>query len=360
MVLNPNLYRVLIKHFGNVSVSNEGVRRVEQRVPGQSRPEVVVRGESYNVDCPLCGDTKGRLSISYLWLTKPPLSSQRVTALINCYNEGCEAWKEDFYGQFLDDLYAAELGLLDDIKVSDRVVPHREQGAPIPLPLGCVPLSSLDVGHPAIRMLTSRYNLDHKGISYISDAYGVMFTDEYDINFRNSQNRVIFPISKNGEHMGWQGRTIKNVRPRWYIPPGFVKPFYNIDRVPPGSIPILNEGILNAIFCGPSGIAMLGKSLNLLRVQELAEHTQSVIVATDPDTFTADNRQGGRGRVYAEELMEVLSKEIPDVRHIRWPKEIMDLAVKHNNPKEGDPEVNVPDAAELGFNAMRKIIEEVL
>ena len=359
MVLNPALYRVLVKHFGSVKVTNEGQKRVEERVPGQSRRRVIARGEAYGVDCPICGDERQRLSISYLWLTKPPMSATRIVALANCYNENCKEVREaSFVEKFLTDLSAAQMGLLDDIEVSERRISARAQKGVIPMPAGCVPLHELPDSHPAIRFMLTKYPALRtlKRVHYVSRMYGASFTETYDPLFPAAQDRIIFPITVDGQLTAWQGRTINaESRARWFLPPGFTKCFYNIDRVDRLKPVVLNEGILNAIVSGPQGICIFGKDLNTFRAEELAKHCRSVIVATDPDTFVPNNRKGGYGRISVDPLYELLCKHIPVVRKIKWPAEVLELATRHNNGED----VSVPDAADLGFKVMRKLIEEM-
>ena len=354
---NPALYRVLCKHFGDVSITNEGHERIVERIPGAQRESVIDRGESYNVNCPFCGDTKRRLSISYQWLSKNPLTLKRIGHLIHCYNEECkEVYTEDFRIQFLEDLHAAELGLLDDDIPLPSTTQRVSQRGCIPLPEGCVPLHELEDTHPAIQFMLQQYEgvSSIKVLGYMSRSYGVCFTGRKDPRFFHAKDRIIFPIYAGGMCVAWQGRTIlPDHTPRWFLPPGFVKVFYNLDRVGPYDTAILTEGITNAIFSGPQGIAMFGKALNRSRAMELAEHTKSVMVATDPDTFVPDNRPGGGGRVFAQELIDLLREFIPDVKAIQWPEHLLEVAQEYCSGAK----VKVPDAADLGLVAMRRIID---
>ncbi len=357
MVMNPALYRVLVKHFGEVKIVNEGLERIEDRVPGKRDRVVIQRGESYSVDCPLCGDSKKRLSIGYQWLSRPPLSNRRITHLAHCYNEDCPVRSPEFYSRFLEDLTAAEMGLLDDIEVTPRKVSARTQSGVIPLPEGCVPLHDLEDEHPAVLFLMRKYPAFNtlRTVHYLSRAYGAMFTAEYDQRFPAAQDRIIFPIRQNSVVVAWQGRAIDaEAQPRWYLPPGFIKCFYNIDAVDPYKPVILTEGVTNAICCGPQAVAMFGKQLNTLMCEKLAKRCSTVIVATDPDTFVPDNRKGGRGRVFAQELYTALTEHVACVRMLPWPKDVLELARRHNDGED----VAVPDAADLGFRTMKKLIDE--
>jgi len=361
MVLNEPLYAALVERFGYLKVYNEGVKRIEERVPG-GHNQVIERGESYNVDCPFCGDEKQRLSISYRWLDRVSnFNRSRVLGLIHCYNESCEqSMPDEFWMELLEKVKAYEIDLPDDIPELERKVSARTQRGAIPMPQGCVPLTELPKDHDAIKFLLSNYRgfTSYKVVEYVTRVYGACWTATKDEIFLPAQYRIIFPIwDISGKQVAWQGRAISpNTQPRWYLPPGFVKVFYNLHGVSPLDIPVLSEGILNAIFSGPTGIAMFGKQLNTLRAEQLSERFKVAIIATDADTFVPDNRKGGGGRVYVEELQNLLGKHLEDVRTIRWPQEVLELARKHNDGED----VSVPDAADLGMREMNKLINKVM
>jgi hypothetical protein len=355
MVLNPALYAVLQKHFGQVKISNEDIERVEERIPGKDAI-VLQRGEHYNVNCPICHDRKYRLSISYQWLVKPPMTNKRITHLVHCYNENCEELRTpEFYDQFLEDLELAEMGLLE-VALPEKKVSARTQ-SPIRLPRGFRLLSELPAHHRAIEFVKTKYQIPY---DYLSDGYSVGFTDQPDELYWAAPERIIFPIYNGGRLIAWQGRTIQDVEPRWYLPPGFIKCVYNGDRVQPFDTPIIAEGIPSAIACGPNGVCIFGKSIPTLLVHEFAEKWSSVIIATDPETFVEDPREKIRrtnvGRTFASEMADALGRHIRDVRMIQWPTEILELAKRKVN---GDKVVHVPDPADLGLPYMKRLIEEV-
>lgn len=361
-MLNPQLHAVLTKHFGEVKISNEGVKRIERRRGNQTT--VIVRGEHYNVCCPLCGDERFRLSVSYLWLTTPSMSRRRLTHLANCYNEDCDVRAESFYGELLDDYEAACMGLLEDEVAKSRKVgsTSTRQRGPIPLPKTLTPLNELNHQHVAIKWLQQHYRVFGElpvetMVNYLTRLYGVQWCHSADEMFPIAEDRLVFPVYVDGQPVGWQARSVYDEqRPRWYLPPGFVKTWYNGDRVAPFETPVLCEGVVNAIACGPKGIAMFGKQLNRMRAQEFRERWSSVIIATDPDTFVPDNRKGASGRIFAHELRDVLREFVPVVRMIRWPDDVLEMARRSNSGEEEG--IKVPDAADLGFVTMRRLIEE--
>jgi len=356
MVLNPALYNALRYLFGEVRVSGEDVKRLENREPGEKHSTVLERGEHYNVSCPLCGDTRQRMSVSYMWLAKEFMTNNRQTHLVHCYNEECEGLrKSEFYGKVLEAIEKYELGILPSTDiVSSRTVSRQRQK--IELPNGCVPLSSLPQSHVAHQFLNTKYSIPS---SYIAKAYEVQWTETFDERYPAARNRIIFPIrNMDGELVAWQGRSLSvKDKLKWFLPAGFMKTFYNGYRVSPVNTPIIAEGITSAIACGPNGIAIFGKQLNSLRASEMGEKWGSVVIATDPETFTPDFRKGGKGRVFADEMHSLLSKYIGDVRSIRWPDDVLELARRHNLGEEG---ITIPDAADLGVVKMKLLLDGVL
>ncbi len=352
-VLNRPLYLVLRKHFGEVRIRNENVKRVEERM-ADGKTTVYERGENYAVCCPLCADDHFRFSASYQWLTKRPFTTQRITWLANCYNEDCAVREAEFFEPLLDDLEAAQMGVLDlaDVPAASAAITRVRK--PAALPQGLVPLASLPADHAAVQFIQRKYQLP---IPYLSEVYGVQYARVFDKECPLAFERVIFPIYHDGKLYSWQGRAIStHSKPRWFLPPGFVKCFYNQDMVPPHGTPAVAEGIPASIACGPSGIGIFGKQLNSIRAKEFGDRWQSAIVATDPETFVPDNRQGGSGRVYAHELRDLLKQFVRDVRMIRYPDDVLALATRHNNEED----VSVPDPADLGLRFMKGLIDAAL
>lgn len=347
-MINPALYAALKSRFGNVRITNENVRRVEE-IRGD-KVIVTCAGENYQVNCPLCNDTKGRLSISYLWLEKPPLSTRRRTDVAHCYNERCPVNSREFWEPILEDVEMAKMGLLvEGVPVVDPAPARTAVKAR--LPEGFVPLSSLSSGHPALEFVRKKYSLDPK---FLSDVYKVGFTDVIDLAYPQAQDRIIFPIYVNRELVAWQGRTIHaDSRLRWYLPPGFIKPVYNADNVPPTEVPVIAEGIPASIACGLTGLAIFGSSLTQSQIDKISSTWDYAVVATDPDTFVPDNRPGGRGKIAVEELKKKLAPRMRGgLRTIQWPVEILELARRHNNGED----VKVPDPADIGIQGMQKLL----
>jgi len=353
-MLNKPLYEVLHARFGKVRITNENVKRIERR-HRDGTSEVIQAGENYGVDCPICGDTKGRLSISYLWLEKPPLSQYRRTELAHCYNEECPVREETFWKPLLPEIEMAKIGLLIS-GTTEEVTEIREikETKVVALPKGFQLLGTLPKDHPARAFVLKQYS-GNLLPDYLSEHYGVGFTAEADPLYPRSANRVIFPVMLNGDLVFWQGRTITDENPRWYIPLGCVKPVYNGDKVASMDIPIIAEGIPSAIACGPNGVALFGKTITNQQLDYITSRWSSVIIATDPETFVPDARERGGKTVFAQQLKEKLDRRLKiPARMIRWPMELLELGRRSNNGEK----VKVPDPADLGMSVMSKLIGE--
>lgn len=354
-MLNRPLYEVLKARFSNVRITNENVRRVESG-SGRDR-KVIVRGENYNVDCPICGDTKGRLSISYLWLEKRSLSTQRRSDLAHCYNENCPVHQEEFWRPLLDDIEAAKMGILvEGTPTSTKTDVIRTQ-LEARLPEGFVTLDRLPSSHPALEFIFKQYNGSFDPVM-LAKNYGVGYTDVIDLTCPQAQNRIIYPIYSKGKLVAWQGRaTLPEMKPRWYLPPGFVKVIYNADNVSPIEIPVVAEGIPSSIACGKNGVGVFGSALTQQQLDTISSTWSTVLIATDPDTFVPDNRPGGRGIVKALEMKKQLDRLLKSpAKLIQWPVSLLELARKYNNGED----VRVPDPADIGPLRMSKLIERSL
>lgn len=321
MVLNPALYAVLRSEFGHVRINNAGVKRLE--VPEGKGYNVLQVGESYDVNCPICGDQKQRLSVSYLWLEKPPLSSLRRTELAHCYNENCPVRFRQFWEPILDKVELAKLTCLptprDDTPV-EIVRPSK-----VRLPIGVVPLLDLPEDHPAIVFVKTKY--PHFSIDMLSNKYGVGYLDEADPFYRLSAKRLVFPITEDKEVVAWQGRTIVGAEPRWYLPPGMTKTVYNLDKLTPTDIPIINEGIPACIASGSSGVCLFGKDITSRQLELLSSKHQTVLVATDPDTFLPNPKL--KNVIPVLKLKEQLSLKIKNVYMIKWPDYMLKSAEQY-------------------------------
>ena len=364
-MLNPTLYAGLRKRFGLVRISQPGVplKWVIEVKEGRQQLKQLQGGEQYMVNCPFCGDTRGRLCIGHSWLTTPARGLPQRTRNAKCYNEDCQQiYEYEFYRHFLN----------PDAEIAAILAKPIEPPPPIEirLPKGLVPLDQLPPDHAAVKFIAEKY--PGLNAAYLTQFYGVSLATVEDEDHRLACGRIIFPIYENGKLMGWQGRWPGKHSRKWLLPGGFRKTIYGFDIVPPNRVPLIAEGITSAICCGPTGVAIFGKTLETRRAQQVANRWATAVVVTDPETFVPDHREGGNGRVYAQEMLDELNKhcQVPAVG-IRWPEPVLDLArrkidqdIRKKAAKKAgaawtEEEVRVPDPADIGLRAMRELIDQL-
>lgn len=354
-MLNPALHAALRSRFGEVRVTNKNVRRSELWDDRSRQYDVVERGEHYQVCCPFCSDTKFRLSFSYRWLQRKGLDDSEHTALVNCYNEGCEdVYQQSFISGMHELVHQAEMGLLLSEAATPEAAPTVSRT--LALPDGCVPVSDLPAGHPARQFLRVQY-------AGIPEAYMLahrpLYCADGDGRYRKAGKRVIFPIyDELRQLVSWQGRTIDAAeQPRWYNPPGFSKThIWNLHALSPIDIPILCEGIPSAMACGPKALAIYGTSPPPAVVKLLAARFPTAVLAFDADTYVPDNRPGGNGAVKVLALKARLDRYFRQpTKLIEWPAEVLDKARRYCNGAADKP----PDAADIGLKEMRDVLARV-
>jgi hypothetical protein len=354
--LNPVLYRYLQAKFGNVKITAPGEQlqaRVVTTDRGAGAKRFVKDGshEQYWINCPLCGDQKGRLGLSYRWLTDWE-GWGLLTHLACCYNSDCPVRSPAFWEPIAKEL-TSTAGVIELIQ-PPQPVQVREPDKETRLPTCVVPLQELSSDHPANLFLLHKYT----GLTgaYLGSYYGACFCYGRDPDFRLVQDRIIFPIHHNGKLVGWQGRTIlptEREPKRWILSPGYRKTPYGIDRIGSTSVPIICEGITSSIACGPSGMAIFGKTIDDKMAREIGAKYRTCVVCLDPETSVPDPR--AHDKVFAAEACRRLNQfcELP-VYQFNWAPGILETARR----KVAGEDVQVPDPADLGLAVMHQLLSQ--
>jgi len=299
-MLNPALYKQLQGLFKDgVRISHEdeplvfGFRTDHNGIRRKWKEQC---GESYSVCCPICGDTRFRLSISYAW-GMDEKEGYPTSKLVNCYNERCQDnYEEDREDRGNARLYlerrlrAAYLDRVNDGAVAiapimkDRgkkeiVIPFPEAGWSSPVDL-------LPENHPAVQYLISR-NFDP---AVVSKEWGVVLANEYPVEANGKRyswlaGRLFIPVSSTG----WQARAIDESKPKYFSCPGWKKSasLYNINRARKFSeFVLICEGVTDTWRVGGPAVAVFGKSLSTQQVMKLRRNWNVVGVLFDPDAET--------------------------------------------------------------------------
>jgi len=269
-MLNQRLYEALIRAYGHVRVSNEGMPAVMTAVPqtavtmGMRRAagrhlEPVVRfgGEQYHICCPFCGDRRYRLYISHNWDSHVDIEGVGTVYAgkrANCFNEDCLADRGNH--RRLEEAISAHLDGPPVVITGTETACDLSESS-VDLPDGMLSLKDPRVPPGVIAYLAGRgYDL-----AQLADVWGVGAAW---MPFFGTVAPV-FPIVQQGLVKGWQARYPAKDRPdklpRWHTMAGTRKSWllYNMDSARHHQTVVLTEGVFDAISVGQCAVAMFGK-----------------------------------------------------------------------------------------------------
>lgn len=311
--LNPTLYHMLEKQFGEVRVSSPGEAISARYIPDLSdldreRLEVDDPGEEYQVNCPFCSDTRFRLTINHTWGV-PDLRGYRNLQLMRCYNEECQGYRENrdkmydqIYRTFGCDIHAIKIR-----KGKTSVAGPQEIDPP-----GLVfPLDELAKTHPnhhAIEYLERR-NFDPVKLSKV---YGVSYCPES--KFWQACDRIIIPLLEKDKLMGWQARHIGEWHkgmpaPKYWTAPGTRRKYllYNFEYAIKHQTVVIAEGPMDVWGFGPQAVGCWGKTMSTPNRHKLVNSLRndaSVVILLDPKQDEKEKREGKAHHI--EKLYEQL------------------------------------------------------
>ena len=239
MPLNPVLYALLERHFGEVEIRNAGEQMqydyIFDPVSKRLRLVIAASGEEYAVSCDRCGDTRKRLMINANWYHRDREHGQTWSHLIHCFNEDCYAEHH---------VRAALNTRLHDGRSSfgSHLAPAARQVSwplekPLPildLPPGFKRLVKLNDSHHAIKYIVGR-RFDPEEIDRL---YRVGYTNS-DQAPRHARRRIIIPSYAGERCVGWQARHVGDIDfkgedapPKYYTCPGMKRSrvVYNLDE----------------------------------------------------------------------------------------------------------------------------------
>lgn len=276
--LNPTLYGLLQRHFGDVMrIVNPGmemqwelVHSADDDPGGNPRPKrhIIVPGEEYYLPCPVCNDHKPRLYINHRWGVWDEETRSRNLFLVHCFNEECfqeYARQEWLYHKVYGPRRIRPKDLLQGVQPSQaRLFPAKAPGKLIRMD----ELARRDAEHKAVRYLEER-GFDPADLGR---RWGVAYC--YASALRLADDRILIPISERGSVYGWQaryigdtyeGKPLKEMNiPKYYTMPGMPRTLlgYNMDRAVRYQTMVLVEGPMDAWSVGPQAFAVLGKTLS--------------------------------------------------------------------------------------------------
>lgn len=290
-VLNPVLYRRLVRQFGAVKVSSASEEIVMKAVVGlDDEPRLAIShaGEYYQVNCPYCNDTRQRLYVNHMFGQVDP-HGRRITFLAICYNEGC-LFRAENQRDFLDRL--DDIGLKEAIVRPGTKVP--EEAREVVWPGPCYSLDKLRRNHPArLYMQSRKYDPDLLGrkhqVSWCKESH-----------YSLAQNRIIIPIFDRDKLKGWQARYIgdldwkgprrKELPPKYWSCPDSdfrSKCIYNFDRMKKWETAVIVEGPTDVYNFGDMSGCIFGNTMTETQQRRLLAvfRQRTVVLLLDPEEY---------------------------------------------------------------------------
>ena len=294
MPLRPDLYRRLLSSFHHVLIANADEEMTftyaTDALTGRPRMEINHSGEYYKINCCFCPDTRHRLWINHRWGYRDPVTKSRNLHLAHCYNEDClrsEGRPQQLYADLFADVGDGSVDVIMPVsKPVARPTTFYSPGT-------TTPLHELPADHPACQYLQSR-GFDPQ---MLSRRLGLTYCTVADHYARLAQDRIIIPVTMNGNVQGWQGRFVGEPTSKWvpkyYTMPSLKKSelLYNFDIASQYSYVVITEGVTDVWRVGPTSVALFGKTLSATQ-QTLITSTWrqgTVYVMLDSDA-----RQGNR------------------------------------------------------------------
>lgn len=303
-------------------------------------------GEEYVVNCPQCGDTRGRLYVHHMYgLPSPeqsnPALAGPMTQLCYCQNEQRVVRLTQYLPPY--DTWAALMRL--------ETLPSKTDESedaiftPPPSRGDCVSLADLPPAHPAREYLRRRgYSPD-----YLARHHGVGVVQSHPDPKLHAlvSGRIAFPFYVDGREVTWQARLAYDLPKgqkypmKWYFPPGTKKVPWNIDLASQYPVVVLCEGILSALNMGPAGISVGGKSLTYESIKQIRSRWSCAVVAFDPDA--GSERRPDDVDYQERAIQELREAGLSEVYGVRWDADIVPRL-----PDKRDPgSIGVSGCAEL-------------
>jgi hypothetical protein len=296
MPLNDQLYRLLTQRLGRVTIANEGEAMVSHYSthPFSHRTTLVIDvwGETYNIDCPFCNDTRRRLSINHHYGVYDLVTQSDNLTLARCFNEDClkdPGAYQDLRMKVFGFLNLDQRRHLLVVRPGRLPVNQASALTQAPSPGVVHELTSLPENHPAREYLRQRgFDLNE-----ICPLWRPVYCSQAASDYPTAQGRLIIPVIYNNVYVGWQARYVgeRNWKPegvpKYFAMPGFPRTLvlYNHDLARQQPVLVVCEGPTDVWRVGPAGVALLSKQASTKQVELIAEHwaDKPVVVLLDGD-----------------------------------------------------------------------------
>ncbi len=295
--LNPSLYQRLREEFGQVSIAQQGVAASVTYNNGlllsepNLRMEMKTSGEYYKVNCPYCGDSRGRLWINHLWGVRDDITNRTNLWLAICYNEDClktigraAALYDRVYGFQNANLRGQKPVILPSDGTEQTLKPKQVPGK-------LIKLSDLQDNHPAITYLNERkFN-----IYELQDSYSVEYCECTFGRYTQAASRIFIPIIMESVLVGWQCRYPAELdwkasnTMKYYSCPNMPKRLmlYNFDNAIQFPFVVICEGPTDVWNTGLFSVAAFGKHPSFNQIKLLCNTwPELIIIMLDGDAWS--------------------------------------------------------------------------
>jgi hypothetical protein len=311
-MLNELLYSRLKALFGRngVKVVNEGVpmdplyeRTAERRYKstGIVLVDVMASGEEFHVNCPICNESRQRLSINHTWGVYDSNTHRRNWWCIQCWNchwEGeKDKWKniERLRRRIYEDLLSRR-----SMVVLNKSNTRPGPSGPVRLPGLHWRLDQLQKQlpyHEAIQFLEQRL-LDP---AYIGETFNVGFCPEVsEAANQYARRRIVAPVYLDGKLKAWTARYVgeppdKSIG-KWVHSRGQIsRTLYNFDAAIKHPTIVITEGPADVWSFGIQSVAVFKSTISKPQLELLRKRCQpgtSLVVLLDPKMSEEDEKKG--------------------------------------------------------------------
>jgi hypothetical protein len=270
-MINPQLRSALERVFGQSTISCENdpgsfsapyIQSSLRRMAKKGRHYATVErwGETYYVNCPVCGDTKHRLGFSHLWNTCAKIKNASVyfsKTLNYCFNEQCDIRR---YFDRIESNIDGTVEIKTTPKAFSAYIPEE-----LELPAECLPIIHNDVPEYVVEYLLQRkFDLQElNDIFHIKFAPGGTVYPTSGEPYTAYEDKLVIPIIQKLKLVSYQLRTLDSAnRRKYYNPAGIPKShfLYNVDQAMEHADIVIVEGVTDVWRIGAQAVCLFGKS----------------------------------------------------------------------------------------------------
>lgn len=321
--LNPALYNRLREEFGKVNISQEGMAAAKRYGRGlfhsdnRVKLEIDSAGEYYRVNCPYCGDSRGRLWINHLYGVEDDVTNSRNLWLAICYNEDClstsgrpQELYERVYG-FKNAKLRGQKPIINKGTVEDEALKL------VKPPGLLLPLDQIQINDKVINYIRDR----NWSVEELQTTYNVSYVLNAESDFYMAQDRLFIPVIMNSILVGWQCRypadlDWKTARmPKYYNRPNMPRRLmlYNFDQAKKFPFVVVCEGPTDVWNVGPYSVAAFGKHISAQQIKLLCDVWAggAVVILLDGDAWADTEKLAERLKV-AEYKGAIIPVRLPE------------------------------------------------